>query len=310
MKTYVSTRPIGGKMGTAGMANIIIPADIDVADYIQKCYRTNTISIALESGGIIDNVSIIKSALNEISFPKERVLLGSQVLWVNNPKKNNPIVIGIINNNGEFIDLSKDKSVLRRTANGFTNEIIVDSEKGVIILNSNSTNESGGDIHIIATNRDKNAKLNVNIIGSINIKSNSFEILNKDKISFTIKDLDIDNNVTEISYEKAIGLTYKDEFGNKGYINSGNIQFKPNSKFNIGDGSEPLILGQTFKDIFEQLSDLISKMAGNIAKMQVNTSMGPSTTPINFQDFTQISLDVNQLKEQYKDFLSKISNTD
>ncbi len=88
---------------------------------------------------------------------------------------------------------------------------------------------------------------------------------------------------------------YKDDKGNEATFNEDNIQFKCN-KFNLGDGAEPMVLGNTLKDLLGQILDAINAIT-------VPTPHGPSGTPINSSQFSAI-------KGKLSTILSKLSNTD
>ena len=88
---------------------------------------------------------------------------------------------------------------------------------------------------------------------------------------------------------------YKDGQGNEAIFNGDNIQFKCN-KFNCGDGTEPMVLGNTLKDLLSQLISAITALT-------VPTPHGPSGAPLNSAQF-------NQIKSQLDKMLSQLSNTD
>lgn len=309
-KKYISTRPLPGTRDNVGTGFIIIPKGSDKKKFIDHCYRTGTISLLLENGGILDEVLITKKALDEIDFPEALNKTGSQVVWINQPRKQRPIAIGSISKTNEFSNFSKNKSALRRATQNFITEFIVDSEKGVLILNSNSSIEGGGDIYIVSTNKNKTSKLDVQISGSVNINTPSLTITNSKSLSFVIKDKSQDDEVTEIFYEKGEGFSYIDEFGNECYINADGINFKPYTKFKVGEGTEPAMLSSTFKSIFEDFTDILSKLASTCGKIQVATPMGTSSVPKNATDFNQISSDLNSLKDKFSSFQSQINFTD
>ena len=106
---YVSTKPISGSRDSAGVGYVTIPEGQTISKYIQHCYRTGTISMALENGGVIDKVIITKSALKDIDFPDSYLDLGTQVFWVNQPRKNIPIIVGCISKTNELVNYNKDK---------------------------------------------------------------------------------------------------------------------------------------------------------------------------------------------------------
>lgn len=309
MKT-VSTRSSGGARDSAGIGYIIIPGGVDKNKFIDSCFRKGTISLLLENGGIIDNVLITKSALNEIVFPETFKTKGSLVVWINQPRKNQPIAIGCMSKVNEFVNFSKNKASLKRSTKNYISEVLVDAHRGVVFITSNSTVEGGGDIFIVSTNKNKSSKINIISSSEVNLTSPNFNVVNSNGFNIKIKNKEIDDEITEIKYEKAVGLSIIDEFGNSYYMNSDNIQFKPNKKFNIGVGNEPAMLSETFRKMFVDYTDTLSKFATECAKLQVGTAMGPSTIPTNTTNFSQIALDLNEIKDQFKDFQSGIHFTD
>lgn len=88
---------------------------------------------------------------------------------------------------------------------------------------------------------------------------------------------------------------YTDKFNNEAVFDENNIQFKC-KKFNVGDGGEHMVLGDTLKDLLEQL-------IGAINSITVPTPYGPSGTPLNSAQF-------NSIKSQLSKILSQLSNTD
>ncbi len=88
---------------------------------------------------------------------------------------------------------------------------------------------------------------------------------------------------------------YTDNHKNEVIMNDDHTQFKC-SKFDIGDGAEPIVLGQT-------LVDTLGKLCDAIKAITVQTPHGPSSTPINAGDFSSI-------KSNLKTILSQLSNTD
>lgn len=88
---------------------------------------------------------------------------------------------------------------------------------------------------------------------------------------------------------------YTDKFGNEAIANGDNIQFKC-KKFNVGNGNEHMVLGDTLKGLLEQLISAITSIT-------VPTPHGSSGTPLNSAQF-------NQIKSQLSKILSQLSNTD
>lgn len=310
MTKFKSTRPVPGVRDAAGIGYVIIPAGVDKRKFTEHCFRTSTISLLLENGGVLDDVLISKAALSEIEFPEKFNEKGTLLIWINQPRKLRPIVIGSLSKTNEFVNFNVNKGSLKRANKNFVSEVLVDAQNGTIVITSNSSIEGGGDIYIISTNKKKDSKLKVQVSGTIEVETPDFKTTVSNRITLSIKNKEMDDLSTEIMYEKGIGLSYEDEFGNRCTANSDGINISPQSKLSIGSGSDPLILGSAFKEIFSDLTDLISKLASTCAKIQVGTSMGTSTVPTNTVDLTQISEDINSLKDKYPDFLSQISFTE
>jgi hypothetical protein len=310
MTKYTSTRPVPGIKDNAGIGYIVIPSGVDKRKFIEKCFRTNTISLLLENGGVIDNVLITKSSLSEIEFPNKFNEKGSMLVWINQPRKQMPIIIGCLSKTNEFVNFNKNKGSLSKSTKDFISEVLVDAQNGSVIITSNSSVEGGGDIYIVSTNKKKTSKLKIKVSGNVDIETPDFTVTGSNKISLIIKDKSIDDSITEITYEKGVGFNYSDEFGNEMSVNSDGVNISPSSKFTIGEGNESIVLGDTFKGIFEELTDMVSNLAAACAKIQVGTSMGDSTVPKNAVELNQISDDITNLKSRYEDFQSQINFTE
>lgn len=311
-KKSVSNKSLGGRRDSAGIGYVIIPRDKDKKSYVQHCLRTGTISLILENGGIIDNVLITKSALNLIDFPEDYDSLGSMLVWINQPRKLQPIVIGLLSKADEFIDFNKETTGFKRANKNYVGNVLVDANKGVVIINSSSTTETNGDIYIFSYNKNKDSKLKVRVSGSVEVDSQYFNLTNSKKLTLTIKDEEIDKKVTSISYEKTKGFTYKDEFDNEMNFKEDLMEIKPNKSFHIGDGNEPMMLSETFKGIFEDFTDIMSDFSKAVAALTVTiTSPGnPSTVPVNVTSFIEITAKLKAIKLKYKNFQSGQSSLD
>ena len=278
---YVSTRG-NGVREYCGIGNVIIPRDLDPVQYIASCYTKGTVSITLENGGIVDNVLITKSAIKDLEFPDQNnyKALGSQVVWLNLPKRNQPIIVGIFNKNNEFVDLTQTGDVFGKSSTNGTAKIMADSDSGVIIVNCTSTTENNGDIYIIATNQNSassgQAQLNVQIAGAVNINTPNFNVDNTEGFTLTIEDPSVDNGVTTISYVKGTGWSYTDEFNNQWYINKDNFQIRPVGKLNIGNGTSPIPLGDLLVAQLQVDQARINAIVTALAGLGVTITLPPA----------------------------------
>lgn len=219
MTKTVSTRHIG-KRNIAGIGYINLPLDIDREVYIRSVYRKGSISVALDDGGVIDDVLITKEALDRLVFPISSKELGSIVFWVNIPKKNQPVIVGTINKNNEFVNLNENEFSFKRESKfGFV-EISGNGRNSDINFIVNH-NQSRGKINIIASNKTGTAEVNVNVKGGMNIyTSKDINITTEESFNLTVGD---EETIAVINYRKNEGFQYLDEFNNSIEIKKGEI---------------------------------------------------------------------------------------
>lgn len=314
-KEQVSRIGIGGlERASAGTGYIFVPGDIDRDTFIFNCFKNQTISYITENSERIDNVKVSNTIFKDLTFPKSSKELGSMVFWVNIPKFNLPIVVAVLGKNDEVINLYENQFELsKKTKNGSVS-IKGDAKKGELFINIDSLNQNGGVFKININNAKKNGKLQLIVDGetSFDTGTNTF-ISTGEMFNLKIINPNQDNvNFTEIQYRRKTGFNYKDEFGNIIEINKEGINFSDinsnsiitNKDFikilgkktvKLGEGKEPILLGNKTSDLFNAFIDEVSKI-------QTTTIFGPM--PI---------LNVSQilaLKEKVKLITSQYSSTD
>lgn len=283
MEKTVSTKSIS-KRNSAGIGYIVLPLDIDREIYVRECYRKGAISIAMEDGGVVDDVIVSNEALNKLTFPKSSKELGSMIFWVNIPKKNQPIVIGTLNKNNEFIGLSENEfSFKRESDQGFV-EVSgngQNSELNIIVNNIGGR----GKINLIAANKSSTAEVNVKVKGDIKMyASGNINLQAENSIIITIGN-------TTIKYVEDQGFTYQDQFGNLIEIEDQKMTIDSTEILHGKEAEESAVLGNTLQSILERLIDGINQLT-------VTTSSGPSGTPINAAVFTEIKGDLESIKSE------------
>lgn len=100
-----------------GTSYITIPEGIERGQYVFECFMTGLVSITSEAGGIINKVPITKSTLQEIHFPDEGELFGSQVVYVLDQIHNKQIVVGVLPGENENADNQENEFVIKRKFN-------------------------------------------------------------------------------------------------------------------------------------------------------------------------------------------------
>ena len=278
----------------SGIGYIVIPRDANTAEYVQRCYRTHTVSI---SGGYdstyMHGVKIAEQALNNIKFPDNDDGLGSAVVWLRDSFTNRAIVIGTLKTAGESNMVQGSQQRLVQETVQSVVEMFLDALNCTININAHGNENVAAMINIKASSGKDDGDV-VNIISKDYIATDSRHI----KVNLTEDfELIINNGEKDILYivgnEEELHIT--DHFKNEAIFNEENIQILTN-RFNVGKGKEQMILGNT-------LINLLSKLIDAILNMTVLTHVGPSGTPLNASTFSEI-------KSKLEDALSKLSNTD
>ena len=294
----------------SGIGYVVIPEGCNTAEYIQSCYRNSSISI---SGGYgctyMHNVRVTIDALNNIKFPTSGEF-GSPVVWLRDSFTNRAVVIGVLTVGGKsnltgifqqriyqevaeqiseiFLDAMNSRVVV--TALGNSN---VPAE---VVIKASSGNAEGDAVRLVSKDiiQAEGKRLKILLTDNFDILINDGE---KDIISikgnpelFELKD-QFGNYIN--FNEESVEL--KDQFENSVMMNEENVKIST-EKFNVGEGSEQMVLGNTLLSLLEQLLDAIISIT-------VVTPHGPSGTPLNAAQFTQI-------KGKLKTMLSNLSNTD
>ena len=222
---YVSTRPSSFR-NSSGTGFVLLKAKDDASreQYIKNCIAKSTLTIALENGGAVENVPVLKHCWNDIVFPKLDTELGSQIFWTNIPKRNLIIVTGVLNKIDELQNFTEDSFVIsRKFSNGkdINNYIEVsgDAQNGQINI-SVSGSKNLGKLKINIANKNKTAELSVNVKGKINIEATD--------------DISLVNNTI-------IYLTAKE-------------------KVILGRGDSPMILGDLLKSLLDDFIDATSQI--------------------------------------------------
>lgn len=152
-----------------GVGYVIVPPDIDRDEYIETCFRTETVSIYPEIGNCsINNVPIALSALQDIEFPDENSHFGSQVIYLLHPSQESPIILAVIDKNNEMKGVEWKQFLLEKEYEGDTVKVSGDARRGFLMFEVNSSNTgTGGQIFIRLLKKDKTAKMTIQVQGDI-----------------------------------------------------------------------------------------------------------------------------------------------
>ena len=278
----------------SGVGYVVIPKNANTAEYVQRCYRNHSVSI---SGGYdstyMHGVKITEDALNKIKFPADNSGLGSAVVWIRDSFTNRAIVIGTLKTAGESNLVQGDQQrIVQETARSVV-EIFLDALNNTVNISAMGDENTPATINLKTSSRtDEGDAINIISKDLISINSRSVDIDVIEKGAFTINDGD--KELIRISGDKE-KLHIIDHFGNEAIFNEENVKILT-TKFNVGEGKEQMVLGNTLVDLLSQLIDAITNMT-------VLTHVGQSGTPVNSATFSAI-------KERLNEILSELSNTD
>lgn len=382
------TQRVNNDIGNAGVGRVIIPTGVIIDEYIEDCYRTNTLTIWGGRGyGLFQGVNVSVQVMQDIRFPEsnEENEYGSAVIWIKDENSQMPVIIATLRDQDEFLPLETNQYRLKRCIlDKRAIEVFIDAKTASMFVNITGDNEDSGDFNLKVTSENKDSVINVysdcdiNVTSEKNVKIKSADniqlaivkeattqtkitckvdegkssIIQK-KIDLVVTDEDgeeqmhasyetengllyedeFDNKVTcadgevtlnvaedkaEFKYKKGDGFSYKDEFDNKVVCKNGEIDLTSKKivekadTINHNNGGEPMVLGNTLKDLLGQLCSQVSDICTAASTLMVTCGMpgSPSSPPANAAQFISAQSQVNVIKGQLQQILSQKSNLD
>ena len=304
---------------SCGIGWIAVPSGVTRAEYVQTVLRTGMVNIITKDGAIINQAHIDKSILNLIKFPASYQELGSAIVWLNIPVMNRYVIINMLQSPEGGSIYEETEYEYGRTdllgsslinGNGASGRLLLSTHRAgggsVVEISATDTqsqeDNSGSSLLLLKVTgtlkeqirgTKQTAVTNGTTLQIKNGQEDSIKTtITADRGSVNVSIVDDEDNVVELKYVKDEGLSYKDQYENEIIANETNIQIKAKEAVNLGDGAEPIVLGDTLKSTLE---DLISA----IKTITVPTAMGPSGTPINFAQFDAINTTLSSILSQY-----------
>lgn len=268
---------------SVGIGWVAVPSNIKRDDYIMTCMRAGKVGLFLESGDFLWDLPIDLDRLQKIEFPLKYGELGSCVVFVNVPKHNTPIVVGILSKDDEAQDYRDGLLKLRKATAGALAEIMIDGKNGSITtVVSRVDSKAPPRINSLIGDKDFPAEINHNIFGTVlNYITGEQTTRVSKSIGWIIDNPEEDDNVAKISYTKGVGFDYLDEFENKIKIEDQKMMIDSPEILHGENATEPAVLGDTLEDILGDLIDALNALT-------VPTGVGPSGVPINIAQFEAV----------------------
>lgn len=189
LSDFVSTQDNGSR-NASGLGYVIIKAknNTERETYIKDCTRKGCITIALENGGFVETVPVLKHVWNDIVFPEKSNKLGSCILWTNIPKSNAIVIVGVIPKSNEIVNRNENDFLLNRSfANKVGGKTIINNleisgsaKEGKINISVDGGDDNG-ELIINIANKNKTASLNIKVKGKAIVDTTDTITLNSAK---------------------------------------------------------------------------------------------------------------------------------
>lgn len=304
-------------IGFAGVGFIVIPEDQERGEYIADCYKTNTVTIQGGWGyGYFNDVNVDSEIMKQIEFPATPEEKGTAVVWIKDDISQLPIIIATIRKQNNYYALGENQYLIKKEPRGTSKsvEVFFDGNEASLQVNIVGDSDTPANLNIKVTSENESSVVNLYCDNEVNISAhNTVNVNSRGAVnintaeSITAKIVnDDDEEKMSLSYTPDNGLAYADEYKNSVTCKDGQIEVISNDKngdvivrgahINHNDGGEPMVLGDTLKNILGELIDAITALT-------VVTPAGPSSTPSNAVQFTTV-------KQKLSNFLSQKSNLD
>ena len=242
-----------------GYGYIVFPYNVDRINFIQTAYRREKVSIIPDQGSsMIHDCYITQSALREIVFPQENEQLGSGVVFVTNEFNNKPFIIGVVSKENESNLFEESQICFTKTFNQNKVTLDANAERGEIVIN--------------VSNREDAASILLNCIGEVGTRVT----INCNGEFFASVDrairIDSRQNIT-LQSSNAAGTQ-----NSSVVIDNENVNVRPQNRFNIATGSQPLVKGSELLSQLNQNNAYLSTLVTQIATA-INASGAPTAAP-------------------------------
>jgi hypothetical protein len=279
-------------VGTGGVGFLVVPSEIDRIQYIEDCYRTQTVTINGGEGyGFFSSVRCPQNILENLVFPTE-TSRGTPIVWVKDGMTHLPVIVGWLRQEGDYYALGEAQWRLSRGTDKRNVEIFVDGSIAEIQVNVLGDKEEPANIDIKLSSENGDSEFNLSSDNTVNLHAaKKLTLLSENEFDLTVTEKGETKGL--IQYVLGKGIVIQDEFGNVIKTSDGLIELL-SKQINHNEGKEPMVLGDT-------LAKLLSDLIDAIMKLTVMSPVGVTSVPVNIADFSAIKARIDEIK-------SKISN--
>lgn len=143
---------------------VIIPQGIDREVYIDRCYKTNTISGTNSNGEIYDQIKCGRLSMQLIDFPldTDNNALGSEVLCATLPYSGEVRVIDVYATERQYIGQKENQFYFQKRNNDGSAGVLIDGAGNIILTVFGGNNQGTVLINVGDNNKTGNAEINCN----------------------------------------------------------------------------------------------------------------------------------------------------
>lgn len=286
----IGIRNLDTGIGSAGVGFVVVPSEVDRVQYINDCYRTNTLTINGGKGyGYFSGVHADINVMQNIKFPTDEENRGTPVVWVKDAVSQLPVIVAVLRKQGEYYSLNENQFRLKRGTETRNVEIFIDGSTSALDITILGDKEEPANIDVKLSSENADSILTVSCDNEINIIGEKAVNVTTNKKA-TLKVTEKGEDKMSLSYELGVGLKYKDEFENEVTAKEGQVDVI-SKKINHNSGKEPMVLGNT-------LADLLDEMLKAIQAITVISPVGVTSVPVNIKDFAAIQAKLDTIKSQ------------
>lgn len=290
MAEHLGIQNIFQDIGSGGIGFIVVPNEADREQYIEDCYRTNTVTINGGLGyGYFSGVAVDIDVMQQLRFPTnvDNDTRGTAVVWVKDSISQRPVIVAVLRNQDQYFPLGQYQRYYKCEFEGKSVEVFFDANTSDLSINIVGDNQEAANLNIKVTSVNKDSSINLECDNEVNLYPESaLNVITSGKVAVNItKD---GETKTEIQYEAEKGFHYKDEFENEITAKDGEVDIISN-KINHNEGKEPMVLGDT-------LASLLKDLVNGIKQLTVVTPAGTSSVPVNIATFEAIGEQIDNIK--------------
>lgn len=237
-------------------------------EFIKDCYRRERVSILIEGGTVKHDCYITQEALRGIVFPENSVseggeTLGSAVIFIPEPNRDHPVIVGVISKTDESNFFKHKEFKVLRNSGGNYAILTIDGEDGSVGITTFGSGSGKGNLRIDVSNGSSDAKVELKVKGSVNIETTS-----------------------EVNLKST---------GNVNVTSSGDVNVSPEGLINLGNAEETLLLGDKTKEVLDDMMSLIGKFRTIINQFALTESSASASTPLTplLAGFQKLNADMN-----------------